>query len=381
MSFFVFSSVPKVTRWLAASVAAAMLTGCKRPPPPSPDSTSTEPSAPGEISEVILAAYRPPLPASYDSKTNPSTDAKIKLGRMLYYDPRLSASKKISCNSCHLLDKYGVDGKKVSLGHEEQPGKRNSPSVYNAAGHFVQFWDGRAADVEEQAKGPILNLGEMAMAGQVEVVAEFRLERARAYVDLFKEAFPNEPDAINFDNIARAIGAFERKLVTPARWDKFLGGEKDAITAEEKRGFQTFVSTGCNACHMGTLVGGSMYQKLGLAIPWPNLKDEGRFEETKNADDKMKFKVPSLRNVEKTAPYFHDGSVATLDEAVRLMGKHQLGKDLKADDVAAIVTWLKSLTGTLPTDYIRMPTLPAMPSDSAMGTPKVSPAASAGKVK
>jgi len=362
------ASATRLTIYSLFGIVLFAVTGCKRNASPTPPAAET--STPGVITDTVLAAYQPPLPASYDTKENPSSEAKIKLGRMLYYEPRLSASKKISCNSCHLLDRYGVDSRTVSLGHEDQPGKRNAPSVYNAAGHFVQFWDGRAANVEEQAKGPILNPGEMAMAGKTEVVAELRLENTRVYVDLFKAAFPDEADPVTFDNIARAIGAFERKLVTPARWDRFLGGEKEAITPEEKRGFQTFVATGCNACHMGTLAGGSLYQKLGLVLPWPTTKDEGRFEETKNPDDKMKFKVPSLRNVEKTAPYFHDGSVATLEEAVRLMGKHQLGKDLSADDTHAIVVWLKSLTGTIPAEYIRVPVLPAMSSDSAMGIRK-----------
>jgi len=229
--------------------------------------------------------------------------------------------------------------------------------VYNAAGHFVQFWDGRAKDVEEQAKDPILNPVEMAMQDEKSVVKE--IAAVKWYAEQFKKVFPESKEPVTLDNMAKAIAAFERKLSTPSRWDKFLDGDKSALTPEEKAGFNKFVATGCTACHMGTYVGGSMYQKLGLVTPWPDQKDLGRFEHTKNDADKMFFKVPSLRNVAKTAPYFHDGSVKTLDEAVKLMAKHQLGRDLPPDDIKSIVTWLNALNGEIPKDYIAEYKVPA----------------------
>ena len=250
------------------------------------------------------------LPAVMDSSANPVTDAKVRLGRMLYYDPRLSASQQISCNTCHGLDAYGAEQKPVSTGHKNQKGRRNAPTVYNAAGHFAQFWDGRAPTVEEQAKGPITNPIEMAMptnAAALQVVKSMP-----EYVALFQTAFPNDKDPITYDNIGRAIGAFERKLVTPSRWDGFLEGNRSALTDEEKAGFNSFAAAGCQYCHYGVYVGGNSFQKLGVVKPWANQTDEGLYQLTKDDNDKMVFKVPSLRNIEKTGPYFHDGSVATL---------------------------------------------------------------------
>ena len=297
-----------------------------------------------------------PLPASIPSDSNPITPAKIDLGRMLFHDPRLSRNNDVSCNSCHDLDSYGVDGKAVSTGHLNQQGSRNAPTVYHAAGHIAQFWDGRALDVEEQAKGPVLNPVEMAMASGREV--EERLQRIPGYVAAFGRAFPGETTPVTFDNMARAIGAFERKLVTPSRWDRFLEGDRNAITAEEMQGRHEFMHNGCIACHSGTFVGGALFHRLGAEKPWPVTTDLGRIEVTKTLTDRMVFKVPSLRNVEKTAPYFHNGNVATLDEAVHLMGEYQLGEDLTASQVKAIVAWLRTLTGEIPRGYVRRPTLP-----------------------
>jgi len=296
------------------------------------------------------------LPDSIPSPTNPLTPAKIDLGRMLFYEPRLSKGHDVSCNSCHSLDNYGVDGKRVSTGFQGQLGGRNSPTVYNAAGHLAQFWDGRAADVEEQAKGPVLNPVEMAMASDAEVVATLRA--IPGYRAAFQKAFPASSEPITFDNMALAIGAFERKLVTPSRWDRFLNGDSAAITQEEMAGHHEFMHQGCASCHNGAYVGGRMFQKLGVEQPWPISTDLGRIEVTKNAADRMVFKVPSLRNVEKTGPYFHSGTVATLPEAVRLMGQHQLGVKLEDRQVSQIIAWLKTLTGEIPLDYIRRPKLP-----------------------
>ena len=307
------------------------------------------------VPKGYLAAFAP-LPAEFPSEKNPLTKEKIDLGRMLYYDPRLSKSGKISCNTCHDLEKFGVDNLPTSVGHNGQKGPRNAPTVYNAAGHIAQFWDGRSPDVEDQAKGPVLNPKEMAMPNAKAVVKV--LKSIAGYVKAFKKAFPKDKDPVTFDNMAKAIGAFERKLVTPSRFDKFLKGDKSALTDEEKEGLKTFVEVGCTTCHSGPLLGGHIYQKLGLIKPWPNLKDTGRYQVTKKESDKFVFKVPSLRNVEKTGPYMHDGSVKTLEEAVKLMARHQLGRELTDKQIKSIVTFLKSLTGEIPKKYIAKPQLP-----------------------
>ncbi len=304
------------------------------------------------------------LPESVPPSTGALTEEKIALGRMLYYETRLSRSQEISCNSCHMLDEYGVDGQATSDGHKGQKGNRNAPTVYNAAGHFVQFWDGRAADVEAQAKGPVMNPVEMAMPTEKQVVAT--LKSMPEYVQAFGKAFPDSKDPVSFDNMAVAIGSFERKLVTPARWDKFLRGDQAALTPEEKAGFNTFMAAGCQTCHVGTYVGGNLYQKLGVVKAYPDQSDLGRFQVTKAEADKMIFKVPSLRNIEKTGPYFHNGKVATLDQAITQMADYQLGKQLSPSEVSSVATWLKSLTGDLPTEYIKQPALPK----STARTPK-----------
>ncbi len=295
------------------------------------------------------------VPEVITSDTNPITEAKVNLGRMLFYDPRLSKGGDVSCNSCHSLENYGVDGQAFSTGFKGQLGGRNSPSVYHAAGQLAQFWDGRAANVEEQAKGPVLNPVEMAMT-EAEAVA--MLQSIPGYREAFRAAFPGSAEPVTFDNMALAIGAFERKLVTPSRWDRFLNGDRLAITQEEMAGHREFMRGGCATCHNGPYVGGQSFQKLGAQKPWPVATDVGRMAVTQNETDRMKFKVPSLRNVAKTAPYFHDGQVRTLDEAVRLMGQYQLNTKLEDRQVEQIVAWLNTLTGEIPVDYIRPPALP-----------------------
>ena len=308
-----------------------------------------------DVDPAKLSAFQP-LPAAMESAKNPITDAKIQLGRMLYYEKRLSRNQDISCNSCHLLNRFGVDGEKFSTGFKGQKGGRNAPTVYNAAGHLAQFWDGRAADVEEQAKGPVLNPVEMAMPNEQSVVKI--LKSIPEYDALFRKAFPGEKDPVTFDNMALAIGAFERRLVTPSRWDKYLQGDRNALTAQERAGLQKFMDVGCQTCHNGPFVGGKVFQKLGLMKPYPDTHDKGRVEVTKQASDEMVFKVPSLRNIDKTAPYFHNGSATTLDAAVRNMAEYQLGKKLNDADVKSITAWLKTLTGEVPADYIKEPALP-----------------------
>src|SRR5512135_1887637 len=284
-----------------------------------------------------------PLPVVMSSPENPVTDAKVRLGRILYYDPRLSANQKISCNTCHPLDAYGAESKPVSTGHKNQKGNRNAPTVYNAAGYFVQFWDGRAPTVEEQAKGPITNPVEMAMPSNAAAVQV--IKSMPEYVALFQTAFPKEKDPITYNNMVLAIGAFERGLVTPSRWDAFIEGDQSALTDAEKSGFNTFAATGCQWCHYGPYVGGASYQKLGIVKPWLDQTDQGLYQVTKEENDKMVFKVPSLRNISKTGPYFHDGSVATLDQAIRDMARYQRGVNLNDAQVKLIENWLASLTG------------------------------------
>jgi cytochrome c peroxidase len=312
------------------------------------------------LSLTPLLAQKPasafaPLPDRMQSGHNPMTDAKIKLGRILYYDPRLSLDNTVSCNSCHDLEKYGVDGLPTSKGYKGQFGGRNAPTVYNAAGHFVQFWDGRADDVEQQAKGPILNPIEMAMPSKAEV--EYRLRRIPGYVELFKQAFPEEEQPITYHNVALAIGAFERGLVTPSRFDRFLktGG---GLSPQEQRGFEEFQKAGCASCHNGPYLGGNSYKKAGQMKPWPNQKDPGRAEVTKADKDRMMFKVPSLRNIEKTGPYFHDGGTESLEQAIKMMGVYQLNRELTEAQVADIVAFLKTLTGEINRAYIARPELP-----------------------
>lgn len=315
------------------------------------------------VSDSFLMMFKP-LPSEAPSPDNELSEAKINLGRMLYYENRLSKGEKLSCNSCHMLDKYGQDNLPFSPGHEGKVGGRSSPSTYNAAIHIAQFWDGRAPSVEEQAKGPVLNPGEMGMPSADFVVDV--LKSIPGYVEAFKAAFPGEADPVTYNNFGKAVGAFERKLVTPSRWDDFLKGNKQALTAEESKGFETFAKAGCVTCHNGPAVGGMMYQKLGLVKTWPDLKDQGRFEATKVETDKFYFKVPSLRNISETGPYLHDGSVKTLEEMVNKMAEYQLGKALTPEETTSIVTFLKSLKGEIPTGYIAKPKLP----ESGPNTPK-----------
>lgn len=352
-------SVAILTVWLSA--------GCPKSEPPPPTSTAQLTAPSTDPDEARLAIFKPALPAEFLNPANAFSEDKVALGRMLYYDKRLSKNHDVSCNSCHDLITFGVDGKRVSIGHKKQTGSRNSPTVYNAAGHFTQFWDGRAKDVEEQAMGPVLNPVEMAIPAPAQV--EACLQSIPQYVDLFKKVYPGDAQPVTLAHAASAIAAFERRLVTPSRWDKYLGGDKSALTDVEKAGLNKFMKVGCPTCHLGTLMGGAMFQKAGLVKAWPNMTDKGRGVITKNSVDEMFFKVPSLRNVEKTAPYFHDGSVEKLEDAVRQMARHQLGQELTDPDIGSIVAFLKTLTGTIPVDYIKMPEMfPSSPK-----TPKPDP--------
>lgn len=305
--------------------------------------------------------FKPALLPLSDQPRSAVDQAKVDLGRALYYDTRLSKDDSISCNSCHNLEAYGVDNQQFSPGVGGHLGGRNSPTSYNAYAHIAQFWDGRASTVEEQAKGPILNPVEMAMPS-AEAVIE-KLKGIEGYEEMFKQAFPESAEPLNYNHVGLAIGAFERNLTTPSRFDQFLNGSQDALSAMELNGARVFVTKGCVTCHSGTLLGGQTYQKLGLVKPWPCGDDNGRFAVTQNEADKMMFKVPSLRNVEKTAPYFHDGSSKTLEDAVSKMAWHQLGQKLTDAETEALLAFLKSLTGEIPADYIAKPELPGESND------------------
>jgi cytochrome c peroxidase len=302
---------------------------------------------PVEVSEDLnprLLRRFKPLRDNFKSG-DPSAPALVALGRKLYEEPRLSNTGLVSCNSCHPLDTYGTTREPRQVGVGGKRLARNAPSTYNAAAQFSQFWDGRSPDVETQALSPLLDPLEM---GMTEKRAVDVLAGLPAYAGPFRAAFPDEPRPITFRNIGRAVGAFERTLATPARWDRYLLGDRAALTGKEKEGLRVFTSVGCMVCHTGELIGGSMYEKLGAVAKWPSAADRGRAQFTRDPSDDMVFKVPSLRNVVQTGPYFHDGSVPTLEQAVRMMGVYQLGVDLTDAEISALVAWLGSLSGKPP---------------------------------
>lgn len=268
----------------------------------------------------------------------------VALGEKLYNEKLLSTNDTISCNSCHRLDenKTGVDNLPTSPGAHGEPGKRNSPTVLNAGFQIAQFWDGRAADLVEQAKGSVLNPVEMAMPDEATVVE--KLTRALDYQEMFKKTFPEDENPLTYHNVTRAIASFERTLITQDRFDDFQKGQHDALNPEEQKGLALFIKSECITCHNGPVLGGNSYQKVGLVHPYENIEDLGRFSVTKQEADKYVFKVPVLRNIVLTGPYFHNGKVATLDEAVKLMAWLQLGKELTDEEVHNIVKFLHSLS-------------------------------------
>jgi cytochrome c peroxidase len=310
-----------------------------------------------EVGEKARVFFKP-LISPAESPDNELTEAKVKLGKVLYFDKRLSKNNDISCNSCHNLSTFGVDNLPVSPGDKGQLGDRNSPTVLNAAFHKSQFWDGRASSIEEQAGMPILNPVEMAIPSEQYLVD--KLSKIDLYKKLFADAFPGQKKPLTYDNLKKAIGAFERTLVTPSRFDEYLNGNTNALTIDEKKGLKAFMDAGCTSCHSGALLGGNMFQKFGTFFDyWEFTKsekiDEGRFAHTGNEGDKFSFKVPSLRNIEKTHPYFHDGSVEKLEDAVKIMAKVNLNKDFTDAEVKNVVKFLQTLTGELPAEVAAMP--------------------------
>ncbi|MCR9093241.1 MAG: c-type cytochrome [bacterium] len=366
------------TRWMTIILLGSLvLVGCGEQESGAPASApeaapepvaETAPEVPEGAAELARRARTTlgVLPGFVPNEANARTDAKVDLGRMLYFDARLSKNQDVSCNSCHMLDAFGVDGEPTSPGHKGQRGDRNSPTVYNAALHIAQFWDGRAPDVEAQAGGPVLNPIEMAMPSEEAVLT--LLGSIPGYVEAFAAAYPGDDTAITYQNMTLAIGVFERALLTPGRFDAFLGGDLNALTEQERKGLDTFLSVGCNSCHNGPAVGGTLYRKLGFIFPYET-EDVGRENVTGNEIDRHVFKVPSLRNVAETGPYLHDGSIASLPEMVRIMGKHQIGIDLSDEQVADIVVFLEALTGNVDTAYVAKPELPESGPDTPAPDP------------
>jgi len=293
-----------------------------------------------------------PLPQSMPGSEN-DTPERIALGKKLYFEKRLSINDKQSCASCHILENgsAGVDNLPTSPGARGEQGTRNSPTVLNAGWQDSQFWDGRAEDLVEQAKGPILNPIEMGMPDEKTV--ENKIRGISQYQKAFAKVFPNDKPAITYQNIAEAIAAFERTLITPSRFDDFMKGDATALSEVEQRGLRTFMKLDCKSCHDGKLLGGETYEPLGKENPYENQADQGMYTVTKDEDDRMFFKVAALRNVALTAPYFHDGKIETLDDAVRKMGKLQLDEDLTDQQVSDIVSFLKALTDKNRERYIK----------------------------
>ncbi|MBK7104305.1 MAG: cytochrome-c peroxidase [Ignavibacteriae bacterium] len=322
-----------ISIFLLGTIALAIIVSCGESKP--------------EIDKIALQAKANgifmKLPASMPGAET-DTPEKIALGKKLYFEEKLSKTNTQSCNTCHSIDpgKAGVDNKPTSPGAKTGTiGTRNSPTVLNAGFQFVQFWDGRAKDLKEQALGPILNPLEMGMDNPKEV--EDKLTAMPEYVEMFAKAFPSNPK-ISWDNLGEAVAAFERTLITKDRFDFFLGGNPNALTDEEAQGLEIFMNKGCTTCHTGPLLGGNMYQKMGLYKPYSDTKDMGRFDITKNEAEKFMFKVPTLRNIALTAPYFHDGASATLEDAVTQMSNMQLVNPLTPEEVKKVVTFFGALT-------------------------------------
>ncbi len=301
-----------------------------------------------------------PLPEAMPNSEN-DTAERIALGEKLFFEKRLSINDSQSCASCHRLkDGFaGVDNLPTSPGAKDELGNRNSPTVLNSGWQDSQFWDGRAEDLTEQAKGPILNPIEMGMPDEQSVVN--KIKNIPEYQNAFSKAFPgsntannttNNP-AISYQNIAEAIAAFERTLITPSRFDDFLNGDSHALKEDELRGLKIFIKLDCKSCHDGILLGGETYEPLGKENPYENQEDQGIFLLTKDEDDRMFFKVAPLRNVALTAPYFHDGKISTLEQAVRKMAKLQLDETLSEQQVNDISSFLKALTDKNRERYIK----------------------------
>jgi cytochrome c peroxidase len=341
-------------RVMILSLTVVLLIGCDTQPP----AEQAEEFGGLRLTPAMLEVFEPIPEDPPALEDNPITAEKVELGKMLYLDPRLSQSWLISCNTCHNLGLGGVDLLETSVGHGWQQGPRNAPTVLNAVYNVAQFWDGRAADLHEQAMGPVQAAVEMNNTPERVVQT---LSSIPEYVERFQAAFPDDPDPVSFTNMAMAIEAFEATLITPgSRFDDYLRGDEDALSLDEKEGLTLFVHKGCAGCHAGVNMGGAGYypfgvvEKPGAAILPPG--DKGRFVVTQSAADEYVFKAPSLRNIALTAPYFHAGGVWNLGGAVDVMATAQLGAELAEDEQVAVVSFLRALTGRQP--KVEYPILP-----------------------
>lgn len=346
---------PRTALGLAAALSFAVLAA---PAAAQSDQQDTSQIDDAQLIERANQLFDPIPTEPPELDGNKVTDERVKLGRMLFFDPRLSASHAISCNSCHQMGLGGDDNQPTSIGHGWQRGPRNAPTVFNAVFNSAQFWDGRAEDLEQQAKGPVQAGVEMANTPTRAVTT---LKSMPGYIDAFEQAFPNEGDPVTFDNMAKALEAFQATLLTPnSRFDLYLKGHEDALSAKQKRGLQEFMSTGCVGCHNGVNMGGQGYYPFGL-IEKPGADvlprdDRGRFQVTKTASDDYVFRAAPLRNIAITKPYFHSGKVWRLENAVALMGVSQLGQELSEQEIERITAFLQSLTGDQP--RVQYPVLP-----------------------
>jgi cytochrome c peroxidase len=298
------------------------------------------------------------LPAQANLITDPVKASREKLGQMLFYDPRLSTSGTTSCNSCHNLSSFGVDNLSAANSPEGNPAGRNAPTVFNAALHNMYFWDGRALTIEEQPGKMVLNPDELSVPHLGFIVN--RLRSDSIYPSLFAASFPDDKIPVSFTNVKRSIAAFERTLLAPSRFDAFMSGNLSALNAEEKQGLALFMDAGCANCHNGVGIGGNSAQRFGIFTDYRTLThsrvdDEGKMKVTGDTKDKDVFKVPGLRNVGMTFPYFHDGSIANLDTTVKIMGKVELNKKFSDAEVKNIVAFLKTLTGDIRNDAKKIP--------------------------
>lgn len=355
-----------MTRWTiftAATVAAALAATTLAPVVSAGDGDQS-------LLERARAVFQP-LPKDAATSAYPLTPARVELGRALFFESRVSTDGKQSCANCHQPMFYGTDALATSVGNQGRALPRNVPTVFNTALQFVQHYGGNRVDVEEQAVKALMS--PLAYGNADLAAAESRLRAIPGYREMFAQAFPGEAEPVTARNWGVAIGAYERTLITPAPFDRFLEGDASALSPKAKRGLDKFMAIGCSGCHSGATVGGQMYQKFGLTRDYwlatgsteKDLlkgRDKGRFHDTKNEADAFIFKVQQLRNVAVTPPYFHDGSVATLPDAVRVMASLQLGRDDLSDaDVADIVAFLESLTGEVPANFAAVPALPPAP--------------------
>lgn len=303
----------------------------------------------------------PPIPLAQ----TPADKARVELGRRLFFENRVSMDGNVACAHCHLEDKQGSDGLSKAIGVFGKENPRNAPTIFNAALNFKQHWRGDRESLEDQAEKSLL--GPASFGNPDQATAMGKLKAIPAYNEAFAKVFPNDKDPVNGHNWGVAVAAYERTLLTPSNFDAFLSGDAKALSKVQQAGLRKFIDLGCASCHNGAGVGGGAFQKFGVyGDYWKETgvatPDKGRADVTKNDADLYVFKVPSLRNVALTAPYFHDGSVSELGKAVRIMGKVQLDKALTDADVAEIVAFLGSLSGAVPANYAPLTPYPDAPA-------------------